>query len=767
MQKNLNELLEKSLYVHKELKAKEEDGANYRWINKKVYDSLVIYDGSSLDKVEKSACTSLSIDHEVYLTNASSLKMTASTDIENVIPRPWPSIHIKLDHLDLSKYNRIACDIYIKATGYQNFYYQFFVGNKGERDHHSPSLIPNRWNHVIWEIDDVLRDDCEEFIIGPWLMGCPPEGLPLYEVYIDQIKAEIVDPDYVKGWDIGEKIAYSHVGYFIDQEKQAIVKNVSSPSFRLYNNNELVLEKSLEKVSTKIGEFYLIDFTEIKKEGIYKIKVGDIVTKEFSISNHCYDESIWKSMNFLRLLRCGEDIPGVHSACHLNCRTVNDDGSSVPNFGGWHDAGDVSQFEIPTAEMAHAIIDLAKKVKDKDHMMYERLKEEARVGLNWLLRTRFGNGMRALAVGYSIWRHNVLTKDNNTVLANKAENGPFENFCSAAALAAAYDLYKDEDEIFASWCKRSAMEDFDFAVDGYNKKIHTVRWGSNVDSQVCGHGALAACEIYKITNDKKYLDIAVSYAKTILLCQEQNYLPGDIKIRGFFYEDVAHKYILTYEHRGHEQSPIQGLCSLCEVAKNHPDYPTWIKGLELYREYVLSTMKYTAPYNLVPGHVYILDKINEERFTIPKDYGTIEEGMEILRNQIKNGIKINDTTYLRIFPIAVQRRGFHATLLSKTKAVSLIAKTLNDEKLRQIAHDQLAWVLGKNPFASSTMYGEGYNYHPLYVAFSRQMVGALPVGIMTKGDEDLPFWPTRTHAVYKEIWGHTTGKYLWVLADLL
>mgnify|MGYP003391210596 FL=1 len=64
------------------------------------------------------------------------------------------------------------------------------------------------------------------------------------------------------------------------------------------------------------------------------------------------------------------------------------------------------------------------------------------------------------------------------------------------------------------------------------------------------------------------------------------------------------------------------------------------------------------------------------------------------------------------------------------------------------------------------MYGEGYNYHPLYVAFSPQMVGALPVGIMTLGEADLPYWPMMTQAVYKEIWGHTTGKYLWVLADI-
>jgi hypothetical protein len=65
------------------------------------------------------------------------------------------------------------------------------------------------------------------------------------------------------------------------------------------------------------------------------------------------------------------------------------------------------------------------------------------------------------------------------------------------------------------------------------------------------------------------------------------------------------------------------------------------------------------------------------------------------------------------------------------------------------------------------MYGEGYNYHPLYVALSKEIVGALPVDIKTSGDEALPYWPTYNNAVFKEILGHTTGKYLWVLADLM
>lgn len=766
MNKELEQLLKNSLYVHKEVFDDECNSASHRWLNKKIYDKVCLYNGDTLDNICYKDVLSVSLSDECTLSNNTSLKVVLSTDVENVIPRPWPSIRIKLGGIDLTKYNRIACDIYIKASGYQNFYYQFSLGNKDDMQHHSPSLDPNKWNHVIWEIEDVLRNNCEELVIGPWLMGTPPEGLSSYIVYIDNVYAEKVDADYVEGWELDNRIAYSHVGYLKDSSKIALSGEKES-IFSIYNKEGLVLEKEVVEINNELGTFYLMDFSEITKEDSYKIIYGNKETKYFLISDSSYDSSIWKSMNFLRLLRCGCDIPGVHSACHLNCRTMHENGSSVPNFGGWHDAGDVSQFEIPTAEMAHAIIDLAFTVKNKDILMYERLKEEARVGIHWLLQTRFGDGYRAMAITYSIWRKHILDSNNETVYKNVAENGPFENFLASAACAKAYLLYKDEDQVFADWCLRAAIEDFNFAKEGYEKGIYTKRWGKNIDSVVCGVGCLAACEIYKATNDYQYIDIAVKYADIILACQQSEDPNWDIPLKGFFYEDVKHEWILTYEHRGHEQSPIQGLVSLCEIAKDHINYSKWIDGLKLYREYVINSMSITYPYGLLPGHLYILDKINVERFTIPPSYGTKEEGIIKLRRQATSGKKLNDGVYLRRFPIAIQRRGYHATLLSKAKAVSLIGKCLNDDKLIQIATDQLEWILGKNPFASSTMYGEGYNYHPLYVAFSRQMVGALPVGIMTKGDHDAPYWPVRDHAVFKEIWGHTTGKYLWVLSDII
>lgn len=757
--KKLDELKQTSRNAHVFMKPNMEEDASVRWRNKKVHKSLMIFDGKSFDNI------SYKEDLDCSIVNGS-LVMKGMTYAEGKSSRPTLSIVIDTKGLDLSEYNRLSFYVNPKAEGYQNFYFHFGFKNNGVWVNDAPSLDPNVVNHVAWEINHFDRNNVEQIMITAFMMGCPPEAKPEIEVEISQVVAEAVDAEYESGWDLEDRIAYSHVGYFKNQKKIALCSNIDASEFALYSlDGTKVYSNKTKVVDNKLGTFLELDFSSFKEEGEYTLKVGHLETKSFVIDDKTYDSSIWKSMNFLRLLRCGEDIPGVHSHCHLNCRCVHPNGSSVPVFGGWHDAGDVSQFEICTAEMAHAILDLAAIYKDNNVDLYERLLEEARVGLNWLLRTRFGDGMRAMAVLYNVWRDNVLTPDNKSTALNVAENGPFENFTAAGALAKGAILFKDIDPTYSDWCKRSAIEDFEFARVGYEQGIYTKRWGPNVDSQVAGHGSLAACELYELTNNEIYITYAKKYAKIVLSCQEREGL-GKEKLKGFFYEDPKHEYILTYEHRGHEQSPVQGLTRLMEVAPNDEDYQLWLEGVKLYREYILDTIDDTKPYRLLPGHLYVLDKINMERFTVPPAYGTKPEALIKLKKQASTGRKVDENAYMRIFPISIQRKGYHATLLSKTKGISSIAKVLKDEELKQIAFDQIEWMFGMNPFSSSTMYGEGYNYHPLYVAFSPQMVGALPVGIKTLGDNDAPYWPMATQAVYKEIWGHTTGKYLWILADI-
>ena len=771
----LNKMIFDSRFAHKEIKPNFSDSAEWRWEQKEIIASVVVHDCNSLNNVSLHGSGTLTLSNERYMEGNSSLLLTTSTDIEDIRPRPSSSVHFSLGEQDYSQYNRLSLWVYPEATGFQNFYFHISLFGKDEKPiAHAPSLKPNEWNHVLFEIDNFPLHALTKITVGPLLLGCPPEAEPTLKIFIDKLEMQKVECDYPEGWDLDSRIAYCHSGYLPFAKKIALTQKAEENKFYLFDeHHHLAFEKMVKPVTSDLGSFFEMDFSEFTKPGIYYLQIDNRKTNLFDISERAYHASIWKSLNFLRMLRCGEDVPEVHSPCHLNHYSIHPDGRMVPDFGGWHDAGDVSQFEICTAEIAQSLLEMALSFKERDSCLYERLLEEAKVGVNWLLRTRFNDGYRALAVHYSIWRKNIVkgseafASENPIYSNNIAENGPFENFLASSCEALGYKLFKEENQVFADWCLRSAIEDFWFAVTGYQEGIYTKRWGPGPDAQVCGAAISAAIELFKITKEEKYLTHADQFASIVVSCQQQEYLDWELPLRGFFYEDVNHSKLLIYEHRGHEQTPIQGLVSFCEAAPDHPNFQKYHQAIMLYAEYIEKTSSMISPYKLLPAHVYEEEKVNLTRITVPPKYATFDEVKASLKKQIESGIKLAENVYLRRFPIAIQRRGYHATLLSKTRAVSLIAKYLNNQNLKQIALDQLEWILGKNPFSSSTMYGEGSNYHPLYVAFSRQIVGSLPVGIKTRDHFDAPYWPVINNSVFKEIWGHTTGKYLWILADLL
>ncbi|HNZ50690.1 MAG TPA: glycoside hydrolase family 9 protein, partial [Bacilli bacterium] len=699
----------------------------------------------------------------------------ANTDIQDVRPRPACRFSLAINHENWQSFNRLSVWVYPKSQGFINFYFHAAITNKENQNIvHAPSLIPNQWNHVFFEFPDFVREDIIGISMGPLLMGCPPEANPEVAFYFSNIVLEQVSPDYDFGWDLEERIAYCHSGYFLDAEKKALVAASQASSFKLLNEqNEIVFSQPGRLIDNEYGQFWEFDFSTVQKPGLYKIQTGNKETALFPISSFPYREALWKSVHFLKSLRCGCEIKGVHSACHLTHHTIHPlDGRLIGDWGGWHDAGDVSQFAICTAEIVHALLDCAEKLGQHDEELSEMLLDEARHGANWLLKTHFGDGYRSLAVLYSIWTSNqiksadLLKMETPTTIKNVAENGPFENFLASAALSACAKMFQKRDDIFAHYCLRIAKADFAFGVEGLKKGLFTRRWGRGPLAQVSGALVLAASQLYELTKDEKYLDVAVLSAQEVMDCQEVNLPNWQKPLRGFFYEDSDHKHYLSYEHRGHEQSPITGIIKLMAVAPHHPQFSKWKQTVTLYQEYIEKTKDFILPYGLLPAHIYEKDKINLDRFTLP-NRDLLDSYLRQLHEQIETGIALDDEVFLRRFPIAIQRRGFHATLLSKTKAVSAISQSLNSARMRQVAINQVEWILGKNPFATSTMYGEGYNYHPLYVAFSQQLLGALPVGIKTKGSADVPYWPLVNNAVYKEVWGHTTAKFLWVLADLL
>jgi hypothetical protein len=173
----------------------------------------------------------------------------------------------------------------------------------------------------------------------------------------------------------------------------------------------------------------------------------------------------------------------------------------------------MSQGLCNTSESVHALLDMAVSVKDTHAVLYERLLEEARWGLNWMLRTRFGDGYRCVWTTIGLWSRNIIGDDDD--MEAPAANDPFENFCAAAAEASAARIFMDVDEAFALYCLRCAKEDYRFGVE----RMSVPSWSpyarrKPAECQLFGQAGVAAMEISERSYDNlPYAEIA-AWAKT-------------------------------------------------------------------------------------------------------------------------------------------------------------------------------------------------------------------------------------------------------------
>src|SRR5205823_3024438 len=211
---------------------------------------------------------------------------------------------------------------------------------------------------------------------------------------IDQLELQRVEADPFEGWSVAPgRIAYSHSGYLSGAGKTALANKLSAREFKLVDakTRKAVLTKEIKTMRSALGEFQTLDFSEILQPGVYFLRAGAVQTPPFEIGDNIWRDSIRKAINFFYCERCGTRIPGIHGVCHRDWQAAHG-GRSIFINGGWHDAGDLSQALVNTAESACAMLDLAERFQEEDAALSKRLIEEAKWGLAWIHKTRFGDG---------------------------------------------------------------------------------------------------------------------------------------------------------------------------------------------------------------------------------------------------------------------------------------------------------------------------------------------------------------------------------------
>jgi hypothetical protein len=556
-------------------------------------------------------------------------------------------------------------------------------------------------------------------------------------------------------------------GYFEKGSKTAIA-NTDSETFELIDGAEgnAVFSGRIRREETRHGAFAVLDFSSVTKPGLYRIRFGGTLSAPFRIDDGVFGETMWKLINFLYCERCGCPVPGKHGSCHADV-TAEHGGLKLPFQGGWHDAADVSQQTVQSAEILHALLQAALTVKDHKPLLYSRLMEEANWGLDFILRTRFGSGYRASNSGIRRWTDGLI--GNMDDCGVRVHNHSFENFIAAAVEAAAAAAFAERDQCLAWKCGAAAAADFDFALERFNKTgleeaLPQEHAGSAGLSQYYAAACWAASQIYRLAKEERFAEYAADFAGKLLLCQETGAAP----MRGYFYRDETKKTIVHFSHQARDQIFVQALAEACVSLPEHDDKPRWEKAMRLFGEYLKGLMEYTAPYGMLPAGLYHAAEINDrDAFMRVHPQADYERERQNYAAQLEEAASLGKDYYVRCFPVWFSFRGNSAIHLSMGKAASLLGAYFGDEKLTQIAREQLYWTLGKNPFGQSLIYGEGSNFGQQYAALLGETVGEMPVGVQTRGNEDVPYWPQANIATYREVWTTPPGRWLWIAADLL
>ncbi|WMJ85357.1 glycoside hydrolase family 9 protein [Anaerocolumna sp. MB42-C2] len=730
----------------------------------------------------------------------------------------YGTVHARLNIQDENWENFNCLTFYIKPECQGSRIVNMNLGIKNEgrikvpdeyyrEGNHVVNLINHEWNRCIWEFGSMARDKITELDFSCGLFGKDTSTGDEVRYLVKDVnleKTEKHEPD--KGWlSCLDGIAYSTSGYFARGDKTAVT-GLSADEFQIIGNNTgiTVYKGKVIKRIFSNEEYGILDFSPLSAEGTYYIQVGDFKTKPFDVKEEVYEEAVWKILNFLFCERCGFPVPERHGLCHRDVTAKY--GDKIISFcGGWHDAGDMSQQLIHTAEVTQALLEMAEAVKlkkdrnaahksernreaetefkrnqgidadknNENHMnlsklLYERLIEEALWGLEFIIASRFGDGYRATSAGIVRWTNGILGDEDDEKV--RFHNHAFENLLCSGICGIAAGILKDSDEELAWKCLQIAKEDYAFGMERF-KTVGMelpIMWEHTYSSSKSQYYALitwTASVLYEQTKEHLYADTAAEYGACLLNCQETQGKANGFK--GFFYRDEEKKIIVHYSHQSREYMFVQAFERLCKTQPDHEEKTKWENALALYGDYLKKLMNYASPYKMLPAGIYHEGEINDkESFQILHLLVDYEEQKEHYRKQLKQGTPLEDGYYIKNFPVWFSFRGNTAIHLAMGMASAAVGGYFKDEELLQIAKEQLYWISGKNPFHQSLIYGEGGRYVQQYAVMPGEMTGEIPVGIQTNADEDIPYWPHNNNATYKEVWTSSACRWLWTLSAI-
>lgn len=734
------------------------------------------------------------------LDGTSSLKVTCPTNLPDWLPGrdrgriyAEPSAMRVFNREDWSDWNRLSVWIRPHVPGMKSIVLRVQLYNDGahkvpdihmREGAHNVSLENDCWNHVTVEIPHLHRDCVTGVAIEYDMCGHEPDAADTLVFEAARLTLERVDCDVQEGWVPGPgRIAFSGSGYQAGQEKSAIAAGLTASHFHVIDDTtgETFLERPIQAVSGPGGEsLQRLDFSDLAWAGRYRLSAGDVLTEPFDIAEDVWEASVWKVLNFFLSQRCGFEVPGKHRACHADL-LLKHDGKAIVANGGWHDAADLAQGMCNTADGTTALLLLAEALADRRPRLYRRVLEEAKWGLDYTLKVRFGDGFRSSYSSTSIWTDGIIGTADDIV--SDPSDDPYTNYVSANAEAIGARVFAASDPVYARHCLRIALDDYRLAEATWQRM-------NGQDPEAWAHmppvalhavstaAAAALCLALRTVDPDGtdtdtesahawHLDAAVRHAKPLIACQQRTPTDWAVPLRGFFWQSPAHDIVWHHNHMSQSQYPLAALEALCQAAPAHADRPLWLSAIALHGAFQQESAQATAPWDMLPEGVYHVDETKGQPEKITPLHPQLFPDPNLVpryRDQVVQGVPLGKGWHLRRFPVWFSFRGNGNVQLSQGVSLAIAAARTRRTDLYRLAQRQLEWIVGRNPFAQSVLYGEGYDWIQQYAVQPGQTVGQLSVGIESLFDADRPYWPQVCTATYKEVWIETAVKWIWNMA---
>ncbi len=327
-------------------------------------------------------------------------------------------------------------------------------------------------------------------------------------------------------------IRVNQLGFLPADKKSAIVISdidISEREFVVKNSGGRVSERGLITVSKgshgKFQYVYEIDFSMLRAPGRYIIEIAGSKSAEFSIGARIYNNLTDSLLSFFKVQRCGYTSPEMHDICHIADATALYKNGVLTNLqhdvtGGWHDAGDYTKFFNTTAFTTYMLLfayefDPQKYGFDNNGNNIPDILEEAKIGLDWLIRATYENKFITQVqdeddqnVGWRLPEDDPLQFDRPAFVGNgKNLIGIF-----VATMSIASRIWKEKMNYFEFANKCLTLAENYFSYRNFAPNVAEEGTGAYIDQSFEGKLALGAVELYETTKRNSLLSEAMNYA---------------------------------------------------------------------------------------------------------------------------------------------------------------------------------------------------------------------------------------------------------------